>query len=178
MQPGTTDDRFNMTSDYTLVLRDCRQNDTAVYTCQISTQGTFSSSTNLTVMPGIYTQISQFYNPYHQLSVESQKGVLTYSMMFYCESVGRCCCTKSVVITPFWFSREQCRTALTPFWLSAHDVYYEWPIYSKNPFKGQVQYIAHAKCPWYVIFNGCTSLSSWAQFLYWSIKIVLGKGAE
>ena len=40
-------------------------------------------------------------------------------MPFRWEPEGRYGCTKSMVLTPFWFSREHRQTELTPFWFSA-----------------------------------------------------------
>ena len=43
--------------------------------------------------------------------------------MFRWEPEGYCC-TKSMVIAPFWLSTEHCWIVITPFWLSADDTYF------------------------------------------------------
>ena len=51
------------------------------------------------------------------------EGRYHYStILFRWEPEGRYCCTKSMVIVPFWFSTEHPSTVLTPFWFSANDM--------------------------------------------------------
>ena len=52
------------------------------------------------------------------------EGRYQYSKMFRWDTEGCYCCTKSMAVTPFWFSTEQLWIAVTPFWLSADKL---WP---------------------------------------------------
>ena len=44
--------------------------------------------------------------------------------MFHWEPEGRYCCTKSMAIAPFWFSKEHLWFAIVPFWLSTDNFVY------------------------------------------------------
>ena len=50
------------------------------------------------------------------------EGRYCSSKMFRWEQEGLYRCTKSIAITPFWFSTEHCWSAITPFWLSTDDL--------------------------------------------------------
>ena len=47
------------------------------------------------------------------------EGRYQYSKMFRWEPEGHFCCTKSMVIVPFWFSMEHLWIVIASFWLSA-----------------------------------------------------------
>ena len=56
-------------------------------------------------------------------SVESQKGVNSVLKMFQWQQEGRYHCIDSKAIAPFWFPLEHLWKVLTPFWLSADNLF-------------------------------------------------------
>ena len=62
--------------------------------------------------------------PQHCLVSWEPEGHYQYSNMFCWEPEGGYCCTKSMVIAPFWFSTEHLWILIAPFWLST-----AWSIY-------------------------------------------------
>ena len=59
------------------------------------------------------------------VSWESE-GHYQYSGMFCWEPEGCYCCTKSMVIVPFWFSKEHLWIVIAPFWLLTDNIIWIW----------------------------------------------------
>ena len=60
---------------------------------------------------------------YNVSSVDGQKGAINIERCPDWEPEGCYCCTKSVVIVPFWFATEHLWTVIVPFWLSTDNIW-------------------------------------------------------
>ena len=130
----------------------------------LSNQDADLTTWDLLLRTGKFQLIDDLFNSslYHDIVRLEPEGHQCCSKMFWWELEGCYCCTKSVVIAPFWFSTEHHWTVLTPFWLLADNIHLH--TLESDSLKKKIVFISHCMLCHQA---HCNQLSEFKIYIMW-----------